>query len=116
MWHTCALTIYVSVDVTLPVSSAKTEAGPASIPLLELRLVTPAFLAGWSKCSSERQIYRYATSRLHDASPTLPDRSEFNRLVHHHPHLIPAVALHRAESDGSSSVPPPGVVHLGDVR
>ena len=29
----------------------------------------------------ERDFYRYAESKLRDAFPTLPDRSQFNRLV-----------------------------------
>jgi hypothetical protein len=74
----------------------KRKPGPQA-PLSESEVVTLALFARWSRFSSERDFYRYATSRLHDAFPTLPDRSQFNRLVHHHLDLIEAVALHLVE-------------------
>ena len=42
----------------------------------------------------KRRFYRYARRRLHDAFPTLPDRSQFNRLVRSCVGLIEEVALH----------------------
>ena len=35
----------------------------------------------WARFRSERDFYRYATSRLRPAFPTLPKRSQFNRLA-----------------------------------
>ncbi len=43
-----------------------------------------------------RDFYRYASSRLHDAFPTLPDCSQFNRLVRRDLGLIEEIALHLA--------------------
>ncbi len=61
-------------------------------------MVTLAIFACWGRFSSERDFYRYATSQLRDAFPTLPDRSQFNRSVRSQVGLIEAVALHLAET------------------
>jgi hypothetical protein len=48
--------------------------GPdASLSLSEV--VTLAIFARWSRFTSERDFYRYASSRLRDAFPALPERS-----------------------------------------
>jgi hypothetical protein len=60
-------------------------------------IVTLAIFARWSRFISERDFYRYASSRLRDAFPTLPERSQFNRSVRHNLSLIEEVALHLAE-------------------
>ncbi len=57
-------------------------------------VVTLAIFSRWNRFSSERGFYRYATGYLRDAFPTLPDRSQFNRLARSHIELIEAVALH----------------------
>ena len=44
-------------------------------------VVTLAIFSRWSRFTSERDFYRYAMRHLCDAFPTLPDRSQFNRLV-----------------------------------
>ena len=44
-------------------------------------VITLAIFARWSRFSSERDFYRYAQSHLREAFPTLPERSQFNRLV-----------------------------------
>ena len=51
-------------------------------------VVTLAIFSRWSRFSSERDFYRYATGYLQDAFPTLPDRSQFNRLVRSQARLI----------------------------
>jgi len=43
-------------------------------------VVTLALFGQWTQFSSERAFYRYAESHLRTAFPTLPDRSQFNRL------------------------------------
>jgi hypothetical protein len=45
---------------------------------------------------SERDFYRYAEVNLRCAFPTLPDRSQFNRLSRSHTELMEAFALHLA--------------------
>jgi hypothetical protein len=59
-------------------------------------VITLAIFARWGRFSSERDFYRYAKRRLRDAFPTLPDRSQFNRLVRSCAGLIEEVAVHLA--------------------
>jgi hypothetical protein len=90
--------LYVMVDDFCQCLLPKRKPGPQA-SLSESEVVTLALFARWSRFSSKRDFYRYATSRLHDAFPTLPGEasSQFNRLVHHHLDLIEAVALHLVE-------------------
>jgi hypothetical protein len=60
-------------------------------------VITLAIFARWSRFASERDFYRYASSHLRDAFPTLPDRSQFNRCVRRYLHLIEEMALHLAD-------------------
>ncbi len=62
--------------------------------LCESELITLAIFARWSRVASERDFYRYAQTNLRDAFPTLPDRSQFNRLVRSHIELIEEIAMH----------------------
>jgi hypothetical protein len=48
------------------------------------RVITLAIFARWSGFASEHDFYRRAAGRLRDAFPTLPDRSQFDRLVRHY--------------------------------
>jgi hypothetical protein len=88
-------TLCVMVDDFCQCLLPKRRPGPEA-SLSNGKVVTLALFARWSRFSSERDFYRYATIRLRDAFPTLPDRSQFNRLVRHHLDLIEAVALHLA--------------------
>jgi hypothetical protein len=60
----------------------------------EGEVITLSVFARWSRFASERDFYRYAESHLRDAFPTLPDRSQFNRLVRFHADAIEEIALH----------------------
>jgi hypothetical protein len=51
-------------------------------------VVTLAIFSRWNRFGSERNFYRYARRHLRDAFPTLPHRSQFNRLVRSHLDLI----------------------------
>ena len=64
--------------------------------LSEGEVITLALFARWGRFSSERDFYRYAEARLRDAFPTLPDRSQFNRLVRSHVGLLAAFVSHLA--------------------
>ncbi len=55
-----------------------------------------AIFARWGRFSSERDFYRYARTCLCNAFPTLPDRSQFNRLVRSHAELMEASKRLRA--------------------
>ena len=71
-------TLYVMVDDfchSQPQRSVPVQAsspGARSLPWLSLPL---------ERFNSERDFYRYADTKLRDAFPTLPDRSQFNRSV-----------------------------------
>src|SRR5918994_2148229 len=64
--------------------------------LSEGEVITLALFARWGRFSSERDFYRYAEARLRDAFPTLPERSQFNRLVRSHVGLLEAFVSHLA--------------------
>src|SRR5215216_5836871 len=88
--------LYVMVDDFCQFHPQKRSPGPPA-SLSDSEVVTLAIFACWGRFSSERDFYRYATSHLRDAFPTLPDRSQFNRCVRCQVGLIEAVALHLAE-------------------
>jgi Transposase DDE domain len=60
-------------------------------------VVALAIVSQWACFASERGFYRYATTQLRSAFPTLPDRSQFNRLVRQHVGAITRFALHLAD-------------------
>ena len=85
-------TLYVMVDDFCHSYAPKTNPGPEA-SLSESEVITLAIFARWNRFASERDFYRYAEANLRDAFPTLPDRSQFNRLVRCHIELIEAVAV-----------------------
>ncbi len=86
-------TLYVMVDDFCHSHPPKRNPGPKA-SLSESEVVSLAIFARWNRFASERDFYRYAEANLRDAFPTLPDRSQFNRLVRCHIELIETVALH----------------------
>jgi hypothetical protein len=87
--------LYVMVDDFCHSQPPKRRPGPQA-SLSESEVITLAIFARWGRFCGERDFYRYARRRLHDAFPTLPDRSQFNRLVRSCVGLIEEVALHLA--------------------
>jgi hypothetical protein len=90
-------TLYVMLDDfchSLPPTTRRPgpEAALSDSEVLALAI----FFARWGRFSSERDFYRYAQNRLRGAFPTLPDRSQFNRLVRSYVGLIEEAALHLA--------------------
>jgi len=81
-------------------------------------VLTLAIFARWGRFTSERDFYGYADTKLRDAFPTLPDRSQFNRLVRSHDNLIEAFALHLVSllSHGCTKAPLPSPGQLGDAH
>ena len=79
--------------------------GPPDASLSDSEVLTLAIFAQWSRFTSERDFYRYATNRLKDAFPTLPQRSQFNRSVRLRTGLIEEVALHLATLMGAQGRP-----------
>ena len=86
-------TLYVIADDFCHSQPPERRPGPAA-SLCRSEVLTLAVFARWSRFSSERDFYRYADTKLRDAFPTLPDRSQFNRLVRSCTELIEAFALH----------------------
>ncbi len=90
-------TLYVTVD-DFRHSRPQSEQRPGpNASLSPSEVATLAIFARWSRFTSERDFYRYARSCLRDAFPTLPERSQFNRLVRHSLGLIEEVASHLAD-------------------
>ena len=90
-------TLYVMVDDFCQSRPQKEQHPGPNASLSPSEVVTLAIFARWARFGSERDFYRYASSHLSDAFPTLPDRSQFNRLVRHSLGLIEKIALHLAE-------------------
>ena len=72
--------LYVITDDFCQSHCQRRHPGPDA-SLCESEVVTLAIFARWSRFTSERDFYRYAEGHLRGAFPTLPDRSQFNRLV-----------------------------------
>src|SRR5215213_4345241 len=72
--------LYVMVDDLCHCRRPKRRPGPKA-SLSESEVITLAIFARWGRFASERDFYRYAQTKLRGAFPTLPDRSQFNRLV-----------------------------------
>jgi hypothetical protein len=88
-------TLYVMVDDFCHSQPPRRRPGPDA-SLSESEVITLAIFARLSRFNSERDFYRYATGHLTDAFPTLPERSQFNRLVRSCTELIEGFVLHLA--------------------
>lgn len=88
-------TLYVMADDFCQSQPPKRRPGPKA-SLSDSEVLTLAIFARWSRFASERDFYRYAEGHLLDAFPTLPDRSQFNRLVRSNGDLVESLALHLA--------------------
>jgi hypothetical protein len=91
--NTFLTTLYVIVDDFCQSRAPRKRPGPKAA-LSDSEVIALAIFARWGRFSSERDFFRYAQSRLREAFPTLPDRSQFNRLVRSCVGLIEEVALH----------------------
>ena len=89
--------LYVMVDDFCQSHPPKKRRPGPDVSLSESEVVALAIFARWSRFASERDFYRYAADHLRDAFPSLPDRSQFNRLVRSYTELIEEMALHLAE-------------------
>ena len=94
--YTFLTALYVMVDDFCQSRQPKRQPGPEH-SLSESEVLTLAIFARWSRFTSERDFYRYATGHLREAFPTLPDRSQFNRSVRSCTEIIEEVALHLAQ-------------------
>src|SRR5215207_9634121 len=87
-------TLYVMVDDLCHSHSPTPKKPGPQAALCASEVITLAIFSRWARFSSERDFYRYARSCLCNAFPTLPDRSQFNRLVRYHTELIEAFVVH----------------------
>lgn len=79
-------------DFFKQIDANESHPGPAaSLSISEV--VTLALFGQWFCFGSERGFYRWACNHLRSAFPTLPDRSQFNRLVRHSRGQIERFAL-----------------------
>ncbi|MFZ0254050.1 MAG: transposase [Gammaproteobacteria bacterium] len=72
---------------------AEHRPGPAAA-LSRSEVVTLAVFGQWQGFGSERGFYRYARRHLRGAFPSLPDRTQFNRLMRQHAAAVVACFLH----------------------
>lgn len=90
-------TLYVIVDDFCKFHlSADRQPGPKA-SLTQSEVVTLSIFGQWAHFQSERAFYRYAARRLRAAFPTLPHRSQFNRLLRRHRDAIVAFSLYLVE-------------------
>jgi hypothetical protein len=73
--------LYVMVDDLCQFHQTECARLGPDASLLGSEVITLATFARWRRFASERDFYRYASEHLREAFPTLPDRSQFNRLV-----------------------------------
>jgi hypothetical protein len=88
-------TLYVMVDDFCQSHSPTKKPGPQA-SLCASEVITLSVFARLSRFASERDFYRYAETNLRDAFPTLPSRSQFNRLVRSCAEFLEAFTLHLA--------------------
>ena len=73
--------LYVMVDDLCQSHLTERNRPGPDASLFRSEVITLATFARWRRFASERDFYRYASEHLREAFPTLPDRSQFNRLV-----------------------------------
>jgi hypothetical protein len=85
--------LYVMVDdLCHSHRTERSRPGPdASLCCSEV--ITLSIFGRWSRFASERDFYRYAQAHLKEAFPTLPARSQFNRLVRFYAQDIEYIAV-----------------------
>lgn len=90
-------TLYVMVsDFCKSELEPETRPGPQA-SLSRDEVITLAIFGQWGRFESERGFYRYADCHLRAAFPTLPHRTQFNRLMRRHQEAIVAFGLHLVE-------------------
>lgn len=97
-------TLYVAADDFCKARPVPNSPGtdPALTPG---EILTLALYGQFNKFESERAFYRHARSKLIDAFPELPHRSQFNRLLRRSHDLIVAFFLDLAQRLGTSEAP-----------
>ena len=90
-------TLYVMVDDLCQSHPTEQRRPGPRASLCQSEVITLSIFARWSRFASERDFYRYAEAHLRGAFPTLPDRSQFNRLVRFYTQTIEEIAVKLGE-------------------
>ncbi len=104
-FETLQTTLYVMVDDfdKREMSGERARPGP-SASLSRSEVITLAILSQFGRFVSQKEFYRFAKRSLRPAFPTLPDRSQLNRLMRRYRDEITAFSLYLADLlDGESS-------------
>lgn len=103
-------TLYVLVDESCKAQAARAPmvtlpSLPSGRParLSPSEVITLALFAQWGQFGSERAFYRYAVHHLRAAFPTLPHRSQYNRLLRRQYPTLVAIAWQVAAQLGSAT-------------
>src|SRR5512147_2471235 len=86
-------TWYVMIDDFCQSPLSPEQRGGAPTSLTPSEVLTLALFGQWQRCPSEREFYRYAQRHLREVFPTLPDRSQFNRLLRQQQTALVAFSL-----------------------
>lgn len=98
---TFLLILYVMVDdICKTLAPEAPQRGPRAA-LTRSEVVTLLIFSQWGRFRSERDFYRYACRRLHQAFPTLPARAQFNRQARQALPLLSAVMVELARRLGA---------------
>ncbi len=103
--ETLQTTLYVTADDFAKRELPAEEVRPGPSPSLSRsEVITLAILSQFGRFASQKAFYRYADTHLRSAFPTLPDRSQFNRLMRRYRDEITLFSLHLADRlDGKAS-------------
>ncbi len=90
-------TLYVMADTFCKTALPLEPRGSVEPSLSPSEVITLALFGQWARFQSERDFYRYAERHLRPAFPTLPNRSQFNRLVRQYRNAISTFSLHMVD-------------------
>lgn len=102
--ETFLVELYVLADDFCKAHPAVPRPGPAAA-LERSEVVALALLGQWARFRSEREFWRYATTRLRSYFPHLPSRPQFNRQLRRQQATITAFALWLAPQLGADTAP-----------
>jgi hypothetical protein len=93
--ETCLIALYVAVDDFCKAHVPEPAPRPGPPPsLCGSEVVTLTIFGQWAEFRSERGFWRWAQRHLRELFPTLPHRTQFNRLQRQYLPVIIAFALH----------------------
>ena len=97
--------LYVIVDDFCKFQLAPERRPGPEASLSRSEVITLALFGQWYRFRGQRDFYRFANKKLRSAFPTLPHRSQFNRLVRRHHDGVVAFFLHLVHLVEAHQVP-----------